>query len=444
MRPAVAAGPRLSEAGQWLREYLRIDTSNPPGNERRAAAYLAYLLQREGIPVRLFFSPAGRANLYARLEAEPPAGHTLLLTHHMDVVPAGPGWTRPAFEGTVADGRLWGRGALDTKGLGIAHLAAFVELKRRRVPLARDVAFLAVADEELGGGEGMAWLVEQHPELFAGVEAVWNEGGSGRANDRGLMWWEVEVAQKRPLWFMVRTRGRAGHASTYNPESALHQLIAALDRMLALPRPYRVTDPVRAYFRAIAPLHKGPRYPKLYADIDAAITPEGSKVPLLPGLHNLFLDTVQVTGITASESINVIAAEASAKVDARLLPDTDAALFLADLEAALGKHAEVEVLLTSPPAPASPVGTPAWRAIERGFGAGAPVVPSVAAGFTDSRLFRARGIAAYGVSPFLLDAEEAAGVHAADERIPLAELDRGVERLRLMVEAYARDGGRGD
>lgn len=433
-----AAAPRLSEAAGWLSDYVRIDTSNPPGNERQAAAFLSYLLLREGIPVRLFFSPGGRANLYARLPAESPAGGALLLTHHMDVVPAGPGWTRPPFAGLVADERLWGRGTLDTKGLGVAHLAAFIELKRRRIPLARDVIFLAVADEELGGGEGMAWLVDKHPELFSGVEAVLNEGGSSRANDRRLLWWEVEVAQKRPLWFEVETRGRPGHASAYNPESALHQMIAALSRMLAVPQPYRVSPPVRAYFHAIAPLHQGPRYPKLYADIDAAITPTGPKVSLFPGLHKLFLDTVQVTGITGSDSINVIPGEATARVDCRLLPDTDAEAFLAGLAAALGKHAEVAVLLSSPPAPASPTGTPAWRAIEHGLGGGAPAVPSVSAGFTDSRHFRARGVAAYGVWPFVLHAEDAAGIHAADERIPTLELDRGVERMRRIVEAFAR------
>ncbi len=438
-RPAAAAENRLSEAAGWLRDYLRIDTSNPPGNERQAAAYLSYLLLREGIPVELYFSPGGRASLYARLDAEQPAGGALVLTHHMDVVPAGAGWTQPAFEGKVADGRLWGRGALDTKGLGMAHLAAFVELKRRRLPLARDVIFLAVPDEELGGGEGMAWLVESHPELFTGVEAVLNEGGSGRLRPDGrLLWWEVEVTQKRPLWLAVRTFGRPGHGSAYNPDSAAHQLVQALGRVIAMPHPYRVTEPVRAYFRAIAPLHQSPRYREMFGDIDAAIGPQGPKGAMLPGLHRLFFDTVQVTVLEASDSINVIAAEASAKLDARLLPDTDTKAFLAELESALGKSAEVEVLLTAPPAPSSPTGTAAWRAIERGFGAGAAVVPSVSSGFTDSRHFRSRGIAAYGVFPFALDADDAAGIHAADERIPLAELDRGVERMRRIVEGLVR------
>ena len=195
---------------------------------------------------------------------------------------------------------------------------------------------------------------------------------------------------------------------------------------------------MRAYFRAIAPLHHGPRYPKLYADIDAAIAPEGPRVALLPGLHKLFLDTVQVTGVTGSDSINVVPGEASARVDCRLLPDTDAEAFLAPLQSALGKHAEVEVLVTSPPAPPSPAGTPAWRAIEQGSRRSVPRFPRSPPASPTRGSSAPVEIPAYGVWPFVLDADDASGIHAADERIPIAEFDRGVERMRRVIEIFVR------
>lgn len=434
---AKAAQPRLSEAARWLQEYLRIDTTNPPGGEHRAAAFLAYLLHRERIPTKLFVTPEGRVSLYARLAASEPGGGALVLSHHLDVVPAGPGWTVGPFAGRIVDGRLMGRGALDTKGLGIAHLAAFIDLKRRGVPLARDVVFLAVADEEQGGAAGMAWLFEHHPELFAHVWAAFNEGGASRAVIDRLLWWEVEVAQKRPLWLRVATRGLPGHASTYNPDSATHLLISALDRVLERPPRYRITPAARRYFAALAPLH-GAQYRRAFANLDEVIGPDGPTIPLLPGLRKLFLDTVQVTVIHASDSINVVPATASATLDIRLLPDTDAEAFLASLRQTLGEDAEVGVLVSAPPAAPSPTDHPAYRAAAAVLGESAPVVPSLLAGFTDSRHFRARGIPAYGLSPFALDALEGRGIHAADEGIPLDELDAGVERMRRIVSACAQ------
>lgn len=438
LAPVATAQPTLSEAGAWLQEYLRIDTSNPPGQEHRAASFLSFILHRERIEARLLTSPSGRMSLWARLPASRPSGQgALLLTHHMDVVPAGTGWSVDPFGGSVSDGRLWGRGAIDTKGLGIVHLATMIDLKRRAVPLARDLIFLAVADEELGGGQGMAWLWDQHPELFLNVDAVFNEGGAARTTAQGILWWEVEVAQKRPLWLLVKSSGRAGHASAFSPDSAAHQLIAGLARLLEVVHPYRLSPSVRQYFRAIGPLHKNENLRRSFAEIEHNLSPQGPQGFFFPGLHRLLLDTVQVTVLNASSSINVIAAEASARVDARLLPDTDADRFLADLKQALGSDLEVEVLLTTPPSAPSPVDTPVWEAIASGLGP-KPVVPAVSSGFTDSRHFRQRGIPAYGVTPFALDAEDATGIHAADERLPLAELEQGMARLLKILETYLR------
>lgn len=443
--PSVAAppaAPRLSEAAAWLQAYLRIDTTNPPGREDQAARLLAQILQKEGIPSRIVATPEGRANLYARLSSPASGGRAIVLLHHMDVVAPGPGWTAPPFAGLVRGGALWGRGAIDCKSLGVAQLAAFVDLKRKRVPLERDVIFLAVADEENGGGRGTAWLLAAHPELFKGVEGVYNEGGKSQTGAGGkLLWWGIETAQKRPLWLSVSSSGRGGHASGLNVESANHLLIEGLARALALPPKWRVTVPVRTYLRAIAPL-QNPHWKKAFLNIDAAIAESGPKEFLMPGMANLFLDTVQVTVVQAGERINVIPDRAEARIDVRLLPDTDSARFLAEIKKALGPELEVQVLATAPPSAPSPTSGRAYAALERALRPEGPVVPTFIPGFTDSRYFRERGIPAYGIAPFRLSPAESSGIHAKDERITLAELDRGVERMRKVVRAYAAPAAR--
>lgn len=440
---ALAESPLLTETARWLQGYLRIDTTNPPGGEARAATYLAEILHRAGIPTRTYFTPEGRASLYARLQAD-PAGNpaqqeALLLLHHMDVVAPGPDWRYGPFEGTVAEDRLWGRGAVDAKGLGIAQLAALIALKRGGAPLTRDVIFLAVADEESGGAQGTAWLLEHHPELFEGVAAVLNEGGANLVLRGQLAWWGVEVAQKRPLWIEVEARGRGGHGSGVHPWNAVHRLIEALDGLLDMELPWRVTPPARRYLQALAPLHQG-KLREVFSDPDAYITAEGPRTRLLPGLPSLFLDSVQITELTGSHRINVLPHRARARVDVRLLPDTDAEAFLGRIREALGAGVRTEVLLTAPPSPASPTDHPVYRLLEEVLGEEGPVVPAFIGGFTDSRFFRQRGVPAYGIAPFALGGDDLRGIHGPNEHIPLTELERGVERLRRIVAAW----GRGD
>jgi len=438
--PATSApAGQLSEAARWLQGYLQVDTSNPPGNEAKAADFLAAILGRAGIPVRRIVTPAGRTNLWARLTSPASGGRAVLLLHHMDVVAPGPGWTVPPFSGLVREGRLWGRGALDDKSLGIAQLAAIVDLKRRGQPLARDVIFLAVADEESGGGQGTGWLLAHHPELFAGVEGVIGEGGRNQVSGGKLLWWGIEVAQKRPLWLEIEASGRGGHASGLNPGSAVHQLVSGLGRLVALPFRYRVSPAARAYVQALAPLHSE-HWRRVFSNIDKVVGEKGPSELLLPGMENLFLDTVQVTVVQGGERINVIPERAHAQVDVRLLPDTDAQALLATLKQALGKELDVKILLTSGPAPPSPAAGRVWAAMAAALGRQAPVVPAMISGFTDSRYFRERGIAAYGLSPFVLDGNDQHGIHSTDERIPLVELDRGVERTRQLLFFYVSPG----
>jgi len=438
--PSARADLDLSEAARWLQAYLRIDTTNPPGGEQRSAAFLASILHRAGIPTRTYFSREGRASLYARLPANAPGkagAKSLVLLHHMDVVAPGPGWTVDPFGGAIAEGRLWGRGAVDAKSLGIAQLSALIDLQRSQVPRKRDVVFLAVADEESGGAQGTGWLLEDHPELFEGAAAVLNEGGANLVLRGQLQWWGIEVAQKRPLWLEVTATGREGHGAGGHPWNATHRLIRALDGLLRMKIPWRVTQPARDYLEGLAPLHQGVLH-EVFSDPDAYISEDGPKVRLLPGLSTYFLDSVQVTVLEASHRINVLPATARAQVDVRLLPDTDAETFLARVREALGSEVETRVLVTAPPSPPSPTDHPVYRLLARQLQEEAPVVPAFIGGFTDSRFFRQRGIPAYGIAPFAAGGEDLSGIHGVDERLSLEELDRGVDRVRRLVTSWAR------
>ena len=435
------AAQRYAPSIRWLQRYLRIDTTNPPGREHHAAEVLAQVLREAGLEPLLLVTPSGRTNLYTRLRAESGVdGPALLLLHHMDVVAPGDGWDRDPFSGDIEDGRIWGRGALDAKSLGIAHLAALVAVARDVPQRQRDIIFIAAADEERGGLEGTGWLLDRHPELFAGVEAVLNEGGANRQVNERLLWWGIEVAQKRPLWLEIQARGRAGHAAGFNPRSAVHTLVDALHRLLARPLDWRVCAATRTYLASLAPLHNDHWRPIL-GRIDDYIERDGPTTGLIPGMPTLFLDTVQVTVLDGAEQINVIPPTARARVDVRMLPDTDADRLLAEITTALGTDVEVEVILTAGPAPPSSVDSAMFRNLEGVLGPEAPVVPFFSPGFTDSRFFRSRGIAAYGFSPFALEPQELRGIHDVDESLPVDEFLAGVERTTRLVRRWAEGAG---
>jgi acetylornithine deacetylase/succinyl-diaminopimelate desuccinylase-like protein len=431
--PACAAP--LSIEAAWLADYLRIDSSNPPGNEAAAAAYLSRLLGAAGIATDRHVTPAGRTSLIARLPATGDAAEsapTIVLLHHLDVVPAGPGWTAPPFGAELRDESLVGRGAIDSKSLGIAHLAALLDAAR--LPeRKRSLLYLAVADEESGGGEGMGWLAARRPELFQNVAAAFGEGGLNRTVLGRTFFWGIEVAQKRALWLELTARGRPGHASALNPESAAHTLVRALARLVDRPADWKLQAPVAAYLRALGRID--PTVRAFAANPEAALGPDGPTALFPEAMSGLLLDTLQVTTLEAGEQTNVVAAEARARIDARLLPETDSDLYLAEVKRVLGDRIEVQVLLSSPLSSPSPAEGEIWSALESVLGSEAPLVPAMIPGITDSRFLRERGVPAYGFSPFEIEGLLMRRVHGPDEEIPLAAFDGGVARMKRLVRA---------
>lgn len=425
------------EAVERLQAYVRIDTTNPPGNETRGVEYLAQLLTAAGIPYETAESAPGRGNLWARLEGGPEPA--LVLLHHIDVVPADPRyWTTAPFGGEIRDGYLHGRGTLDTKGLGIIGLQAFLELHRRGKPLRRPVVFVATADEEAGGDMGAGWLVKNRPGIFKDAGLLLNEGGAG-IESGGRQMVSVEVAQKVPMWLRLVARDKPGHGSAPRPQSAVTRLVHALDIIARNPFVPRVLPEVDRYGNARAAAGIGFQ-PERTADLGSAVRDAAwlQKVRTHDAsFASLLQDTCSITRLQGSDKINVVPPEAWAELDCRLLPDTTPEQFIAQLEGLIGDDAvEIRTLMSWSPtaSPAESALFDAIRSTSARHYPGAIVAPAVAGGFTDSHFFRERGITAYGYSPIMLPLEEIMRVHGNDERISVENIRRGTRVMLDLVE----------
>src|SRR5688572_2454717 len=238
------------EAVSLLSRYIQIDTTtNPPGNEIKAAQFFKAIFDREGIESRIIESAPGRGNIYARLRGD-GSKRALLLLHHMDVVPADARlWKEPPFDGAVKDGFIWGRGAIDNKGGGVMELMTLLALKRQNARLKGDVIFLGTADEEAGGVFGAGYLLDKHRELFKDVGVVLNEGGGIRLGEDGrARLYSVGVAEKVPLWLKLAALGAPGHAASPGSDQAVLKLIAALNRIAAYQSPIKVVPEVQKFY----------------------------------------------------------------------------------------------------------------------------------------------------------------------------------------------------
>lgn len=430
----------LGQATEWLAEYLRIDTVNPPGNEIEGALFLAQLLSDEGIEPRLLESAPARANLYARLSGD-GSRKPLLLLHHIDVVPAeSKRWTHPPTSGRISGGAVWGRGAIDAKGLGIAQLAAFLALKKSGIPLKRDVILLASADEEAGGRLGVEWLLNNHSSLFEDIGYVLTEGGANISSRGNFLYLGVETVQKAPLWLRLTVRGQPGHSAVPRENSAVVRLIRALDRIVRYDPAIRLHPAVARYFESIAP-YQPEEVRKHFENIADSV--ENSRVfrHLDPAQRSLLNNTISVTVLQGSPKTNVISSEAFAELDIRLLPDEDPEEFIGTLTEVIADPAvQLETLLRSDSTFASEE-TEFFEAVRRVLQRESPaaeVGPYVLPGFTDSRHFRARGVHAYGLNPFALEETEAMGVHGHDEHISIEIFREGVKFLYEVVLELAR------
>ena len=413
------------EVTGYLRDLIRLDTTNPPGNEILAAEYLAGVLRREGLVPRVTESQPGRGNVTARLAG---GGVPLVLLGHTDVVAVEPDrWRHPPFDGQLRDGYVWGRGALDMKNMVAAELMVFLLLKRRRTDLKRDVIFAATADEEAGKGDhGVGWLLDNHPEQ---VDApfVLTEGGGAEFRVGDARFYTCQTGQKGICRFRMVARGEPGHGSRPHPQNAavrLSEAVSALGRTVLPMHPSRT---VRAFLDSIATTQDPPTADRLRRVLE----PEHSEaalesLPLAPeiaaNLRASLRNTASVTMLQAGQKINVIPAEASAWVDGRLAPGQTDDTFFEEIRPLVGDDVRFEVDQYSPPLEAG-IDSPLYRTIVdvmADHDPGARVVPSQSTGGTDAKHICPRRPATrvYGFMPYrgAPGEEEWQLIHGHDER----------------------------
>jgi len=404
----------VDEATRLLQDYVRIDTSNPPGDTRKAADFLAGIFQRDGIRVERYESAPGKAILYARLKTtlSPPAGKPIVLLHHMDVVPADRSqWTVDPFGAQIKNGQLWGRGAMDMKGQAVAHLLAFLRLKRENVPLNRDVILLAHPDEEVGGAMGARWMIANHyAELDP--EYVIDEGGFGSRDlfAAGKLVYGIAVAEKKIVWLKVRAEGVAGHGSQPNDQNPNDRLLRALARLLSAPV---ASDSSRTP-------QEGPSL------VDVMRTHVGTFAA------NKFTNAIQQStiavtwlrsGVGDPPKINVIPSVAEVGLDCRVLPGTTKDQWIAEVARRLGDPSlKIELINESDDPIMTPQDTPLYRNLEAAIKARHPdaiVTPMLIPYGTDSNAFRPKGVKSYGIFPAILSADILASMHGDAEHVPL-------------------------
>ncbi len=395
------------ELTRLLQDYVRIDTSNPPGDTRKAADFLAGILEREGIPVTRYESEPGKAIIYARLKATltPSGGKAIVLLHHMDVVPADRSqWRLDPFSATIEDNNVWGRGALDMKGMGVAELLAFLRLKRDRIPLNRDVILLAEPDEEVGGAMGARWMIANHwAELDP--EYVIDEGGFGSRElfAAGKLVYGISVAEKKIVWLKVRAEGVAGHGSQPHDQNPNDRLVKALQRLLSQPLPsgdFSVLNTMKARVGTFA---------------DNKFTNAIQ--------HSTIAITWIRSGVGDPAKINVIPSVAEAGLDCRVLPGVTRDAWIAEIKRRLGDPSlKVELINESDDPLVSEPNTPLYRNLESALARLHPdavVTPMLIPYGTDSNAFRPKGVKSYGIFPAILSADTIASMHGDAERVPI-------------------------
>jgi acetylornithine deacetylase/succinyl-diaminopimelate desuccinylase-like protein len=420
---------------ELLQALLRFDTTNPPGNEAACIAYIRELLAAAGIESTIIARDPTRPNLIARLRGRgvaPP----LLLYGHVDVVTTeGQRWTHPPFAGEIADGYVWGRGALDMKGGVAMLLAAFLRAKAEEAALPGDVLFAALADEEVHSEYGALFLVAEHPDLFTGVRYALGELGGFTHSLGAQRLYPIMVAEKRFTQLRAVIRGPGGHGSLPMRGAAAFKLARFLARLDARRLPVHVTPPVRAMIEATADLLPLPAGLLLRQVLHPPITDRmldllgAAGATFDPLLHN----TVNATMIHGGEKVNVIPSEIMVEMDGRLVPGQTAEDLRAEVQRLAGGDAEVEIVYAADGATAPHhMGLYATLAdiLKRADPVGAPI-PLVLPAVTDGRFFSQLGIQTYGFLPMNLPRgfDLRPLLHAADERVPVEALRFGTEAI---------------
>jgi acetylornithine deacetylase/succinyl-diaminopimelate desuccinylase-like protein len=424
------------ETKQILGDLIRLNTTNPPGNEIAAAVYLQKQLDHEGVENHIYEAAPGRGSLVARIPGD-GRGRPLVLLGHLDVVAADPAsWSCNPFEGITDSEYIWGRGALDMKGMLAMELMTLLLLKRQNVKPARDLIWVAAADEEAGAIFGMDYLMKQGIPGLVEAEYVINEGGEGTIRD-GVPVYACQNGEKGILWIKLTVAGTPGHASMPAGDNAIARMAAIIDRLERQKRPLLLCETTRAYIRELAGL-KNVKLSKSKAGEEAGLRKfAGRYLQEERSARAMFYHTISTTMIKAGEKANILPASCEATFDCRLVPGETPEDFLAKLKTEIADPAvEIEIIQSAQPTE-SPLDTKLFEIMRRAVQIetpGALLAPFLSPGGTDSRYFRRLGIPAYGFIPILIAEDELQRMHGIDERLSLENLERGTRILYEVVK----------
>jgi acetylornithine deacetylase/succinyl-diaminopimelate desuccinylase-like protein len=438
-------GTLPQEAIAWLEGLIRINTTNPPGNELAAANYIAGILEKEGIPHEVIEVSPGRGIVVARLSASvmPDASRSLLLLAHLDVVGVTrEKWTVDPFAAITQNGYLYGRGVIDDKGMVIANLATIVALKRNSVPLDRDVIFLADDDEEQGGDASIKTVIAKHWDKIAAGFAI-NEEGRVIVKNGKPIYVGIQTSEKVAVNVTVISTGTSGHGSQPRPDNAVVHLSQAVAKIGEYEPPVKFIPETERYFEQLAKVE----------DEDTAKWIRALEQPsrqslavkriseLSPIWNSMMRDTIAPTMLQAGVRPNVIPSEARANLNVRLLPGDSINDVLADLKKLVNDpQVRFEIAPNAgTPSPPSSLESPLYQSIQRASEQEFPgivTMPYMSTGATDSAQLRLHNVQAYGLLPFPLTEEDVLRMHADDERIPLDSFRKGVEFLYRIVNDF--------
>lgn len=425
-------GKAQEETVKFLSDLVKIDTSNPPGNETRAAEYIKGVLAAEGIPSQIYESAPGRGNLVARLKGN-GSKKPLLLFGHLDVVGVERDkWTVDPFSAVIKDGFLYGRGSIDDKAMDAANLEVFLLLHRLKIPLDRDVILLAEAGEEGTTQFGIDFMVANHWDAIASEYAL-NEGGEIRGENGKVQYVAVSSTEKVPRGFSLVAHGTSGHGSAPRMDNAIAHLAAAVDKVARWEAPMRLNETTRRFFQQLAKISP-PDKAALYEHVEDPAVQQKLRATE-PSYYSMLRTSLVPTIIKGGFRSNVIPADAEARFDVRALPDENMDALKSQLTALINdpqiKIVDQEAAHARPASPPSGLDNDAFHALEHAqqkLFPGALTIPIMQVGATDSAQLRAKGVQAYGIGT-LLAAEELKRIHGNDERVDIAGLGKFVQYL---------------
>ena len=446
--PSIDFNKLDDDALGWLQGLIRINTVNPPGNELVAAKYIAQILQKEGISSEIHESTPGRGILIARLSASPfpDPSRALLLMGHLDVVGVDRSkWQVDPFGAVIQDEYLYGRGAIDDKGMLVAEIACIVALKRANIPLDRDVILLAEGDEEQAGEAGMKFAVDKYWQKIAAGFAL-NEGGNVTLKGGKVQYIGVQAAEKVPVNVTVTANGTSGHGSVPLPNNPIVLLSDAIAKIAAYQTPFQLTPITETYFQQLSMVEDddiGKWMRALDSPVRADLAEE--KVTAANPVWNAMLrDTIAPTMLQAGIRPNVVPSEAQATLNIRLLPGNSIETLLLKFRD-LVKNPQITFQSDTSigeAAPSSALDSELFKIIQQASNEefpDTPVIPMMSTLATDSADLRLRNVQAYGLLPFPLTEEDALRMHADNERIPLDSFRKGVEYLYRIVSDFVAE-----